>query len=221
MTDFVDRRGLLALASAGGVLAAATGSHAATPSAWRPTPEAEDGWMDLPGRHRMAFDAAGLGGADNAVQFVNNFYLGNKLGYGLEPKDLGVIVILRHFATAYAFGDATWARYGEAFGRIAAYKDDKTNAVPVRNTLLTTASTDPDQALASLSGLADRGVQFAVCGMAVQFLSQKLAGNDAARAQAIRAELTADFIRNAHLTPAGIVALNRTQERGYAIAHMG
>jgi intracellular sulfur oxidation DsrE/DsrF family protein len=177
--------------------------------------------MELPGRHRMVFDAAGVDGADNAVQFSNTFYLANKEGYGLGPHDLGVIVILRHFSTAYAFNDAIWARWGAEFGKLAAYKDAKTKATPVRNTLLVSDGADPDEAQASLTGLADRGAHFAVCGMAMQYLSSHLAGKDTAKAKAIHAELEAGFIRNAHLVPAGIVALNRTQEHGYTVAHMG
>ncbi len=224
-TKLVGRRGLFAVASAGAVLAAAkpglaADSHAATAS-WRPTPEPQDAWMELPGRHRMVFDASTADGADRAIDFASTYYLANKQGYGLTPGDLGVIVILRHFATVFAFGDATWARWGGEFSKVVSYLDPKTKAAPVRNALITTDSKDPDDALTSLSGLAERGAHFAVCGMATQFIAKKLGGNDEAKAKAIHAELTADLIHNARLVPAGIVALNRTQEHGYAVAHMG
>ena len=35
---------------------------------------------------------------------------------------------------------------------------------------------------------------------------------------AIFAELSANLVANAHLAPAGIVAVNRAQERGYTLA---
>lgn len=224
-SKLVGRRGLFAIASAGAVLAtakpgvAATSAHA--PTGWRPTPEPQDSWMELPGRHRMVFDASGAEGADRAIDFSTTFYMANKEGYGLESHDLGVIVILRHFATPFAFGDATWARWGGEFSKVISYQDPKTKAAPTRNTLLVSDSKDPDDALTSFSGLAQRGAHFAVCGMAAKFIAKKLANNDEPKAKAILAELTADMIPNAHLVPAGIVALNRAQEHGYAVAHMG
>jgi intracellular sulfur oxidation DsrE/DsrF family protein len=222
-STLVGRRGLFAVASAGAVLATANPAAAAPAktSAWRATPEPQDAWMELPGRHRMVFDASTTEGADKAIDFSTSFYMANKEGYGLKDGDLGVIVILRHFATPFAFGDATWARWGGEFAKVISYQDPKTKAAPVRNTLLVSDSKDPDEALSSFTGLAQRGVHFAVCGMATKFIAKKLADNDEAKAKAIHAELTADMIRNAHLVPAGIVALNRAQERGYAVAHMG
>jgi intracellular sulfur oxidation DsrE/DsrF family protein len=34
-------------------------------------------------------------------------------------------------------------------------------------------------------------------------------------------ELTSNLVKNSHLVPAGIVAVNRAQERGYAFADAG
>jgi intracellular sulfur oxidation DsrE/DsrF family protein len=220
-STLVGRRGLFAVASAGAVLAAARPAAAAPSSDWRATPEPQDAWMELPGRHRMVFDASTADGADKAIDFSTTFYAANKEGYGLKDGDLGVIVILRHFATPFAFGDATWARWGGEFAKVISYQDPKTKAAPARNTLLVSDSKDPDEAKASFTGLATRGAHFAVCGMATKFIAKKLANNDEAKAKAIHAELVADMIRNAHMVPAGIVALNRAQEHGYAVAHMG
>jgi intracellular sulfur oxidation DsrE/DsrF family protein len=222
-TKLVGRRGLFAVASAGAVLAAAKPGLAAEShtAAWRPTNEPQDAWMELPGRHRMVFDASTAPGAEHTIDFASTFYFANKEGYGLGPADLGVIVILRHFATPFAFGDATWTRWGGEFSKVIDYKDPKTKAAPARNALLASDSKDPDEALDSLSGLAQRGAHFAVCGMATKYMAKKLAGDDAAKAKDIHAQLVADLIHNAHMVPAGIVALNRAQEHGYAVAHMG
>jgi intracellular sulfur oxidation DsrE/DsrF family protein len=39
--------------------------------------------------------------------------------------------------------------------------------------------------------------------------------------EAVYKELTSNLIRNSHMVPAGIVAVNRAQERGYAFADAG
>jgi hypothetical protein len=42
--------------------------------------------------------------------------------------------------------------------------------------------------------------------------------DDKAKIDALYKELTANLVPNAHIVPAGIVAVNRAQERGYTLA---
>ncbi len=224
--ETVRRRGLIVGLGAGAAALGAGAARAAPPGAatdpWQAAREPQDDWLELPGRHRMVFDATSAAAAEDAIDFADTYFFANNKGYGLAPSDLAVVIILRHFATPFAFSDPVWSKYGPAFSAMITLNDPATGKPATRNIHLTApAKADPEAALANLSALAARGVRFAVCGLATSKIADHLAGGDAAKAAVIRAELTASLIPNARLVPAGIVALNRTQERGYAIARMG
>ena len=74
---------------------------------------------------------------------------------------------------------------------------------------------------AQLDALIKRGVHFAVCDLASHRFASGLARTTGGSADAIYKEMTEHLIGNAHLVAAGIVAVNRAQERGYAIAYTG
>jgi intracellular sulfur oxidation DsrE/DsrF family protein len=77
---------------------------------------------------------------------------------------------------------------------------------------------------AQLETLATRGVQYAVCDMASHRYAGMLARKvDGGNADAIYKEMAASLIGigNARFVPAGIIAVNRAQERGYSIAYTG
>ncbi len=225
--DTVGRRIFVTgVGGAAAVLAAGLGearaqSGCATSARWQPVFEPQDDWMELPGRHRFVFDCTSTAGAGDGVDFADTYFSANQSGYRLSASDLAVIVILRHFATVFAYDDRIWAKYGAQFGKMLKFNDPKTKAPPTRNVYYGGDKSGAKDGGATLSGLAKKGVHFAVCGMATQYLAEHLAGTDKTKAEGIRAELIGAMIPNAHLAAAGIVALNRTQERGYAISHMG
>ena len=64
-----------------------------------------------------------------------------------------------------------------------------------------------------------KGVNFAVCDMATHFFAGYISDKTKANVDAVYRELTASLIPNAHLVPAGIVAVNRAQEHGYTFAY--
>ena len=70
----------------------------------------------------------------------------------------------------------------------------------------------------TLDALIGRGVHFAVCQMATRRIAGVIATARGANADEVYKELVSNLIRNAHMAPAGIVAVNRAQERGYALA---
>ena len=149
-------------------------------------------------------------GAAAAIRFADNFFTANKNGYGLEPADVAVVICLRHRATQFAFTDAIWAKYGPALSESDKFTDPKTGQAPIVNVHR-----------AGLDGHVKRGVHFAVCHLATTRLANFIARKGDANADAIYKELTANAIGNAHFVPAGIVAVNRAQERGYAFAYAG
>jgi intracellular sulfur oxidation DsrE/DsrF family protein len=223
-SDFLQRRALVAGAAVlgAGLAAAAPAAGAQTRhAAWSPVKEKIDDWMEIPGAHRFVFDCATPEAAGAALSYARVYYVYSKSGYGLDPSSLALILILRANATPVGFNDAIWAKYGGLLGANAKLLDPETHAPPVRNIFNTKTVSAPGANGVVLSDLVQRGTQFAVCGNATTGISEFLAHATGGQASAIHAELAANLIPNAHLVPAGIIALNRAQERGYAVAHIG
>jgi hypothetical protein len=192
---------------------------------WRPTFETQDAWMDKPGtRHRLMFDTVTAPAAKAAVDFATNYYVANKIGYGLEPETLGVIVVLRKFSTVFGFDDAIWVKYGAIFADNEKTRLEGELAARARsgNPLLSAAEPSkagPDS-LATLSSLAIKGARFAVCGMATHMYAGLIAKAAGKSAPDVEAELKASLIDGAVLVPAGITAVDRAQEHGYAFSYV-
>jgi intracellular sulfur oxidation DsrE/DsrF family protein len=69
--------------------------------------------------------------------------------------------------------------------------------------------------------MAKRGVRFAVCSMATRAASQLIATKSGANVDAVFKELTENLVQGGCMVPAGIVAVNRAQERGYCSVRGG
>jgi len=178
---------------------------------WQPTREAKDEWYDqIPGKHRLVFDAVSPDGVASAIQFTNNFFTGNKNGYSLEPADVAVVIVMRHRATQFAFTDAIWSKYGAPLSESDKFTDPKTGQVPAVNYYRN-----------SLESHVKRGVHLAVCDLSTHRLAGFIAKKIDGKADEIYKEMTANALGNVHFVPAGIVAVNRAQERGYALASVG
>lgn len=207
------RRFLAGLGIGSAALGAIAGS--ALPAYAQTTPaaarrHAADDWMDqLPTAHRMVFDAVSLPGTDDILAYATNVFTANRTGYDVDSHDVGVIVILRHNATPCAFNDAIWAKYGSVFAREMKMTDPK----PVTNP----ANKDG----AALDAISALGARFAVCAMASRRFAGLVAGGTGGTADAILEEFGRNLIRNAQFTPAGIVAVGRAQERGFAFGYAG
>ena len=72
-----------------------------------------------------------------------------------------------------------------------------------------------------LDAVIKRGVRLAVCGLATRAAASLIAQKTGGKVDDIFKELTEHMVPNAHLVPAGIVAVNRAQERGYSFAYAG
>ena len=62
-------------------------------------------------------------------------------------------------------------------------------------------------------------MHFAVCQMATRRFAGVIANANKLDVEAVYTELASNLVKNSHLVPAGIVAINRAQERGYAFAN--
>jgi intracellular sulfur oxidation DsrE/DsrF family protein len=180
---------------------------------------AQDDWMDqLPGKHRFVFDTTSAAGFGSAVAYANNFLTASESGYALKDPDGAVIVVARHFATPFAYKDAIWAKYGGMLTGVTSLNDPKTKQPPTVNLFNAAGYDDLANMGTTVDTLIKRGVQFAVCQMATKFFSGMLAKSSGGNADAIYNEIVANLVPNSHIVPAGIVAVNRAQERGYTLA---
>ena len=179
-------------------------------SAWQPARHPQDDWLEqVPGKHRIFFDCLQAPGTGEAVAFANNFVEGNKAAYGLEPADLAMIFCLRHTATVLGFNDAIWAKYGAIFADQLKL-DLKGNPPP---------ATNPRSPVFAV--FAKRGAHFAVCDMASHRVAGVIARRTDGKAEDVYKEFAANLVSNGRFVAAGIIAVNRAQERGYTIVHAG
>ncbi len=185
---------------------------------WQPSRHEQDDWMEaVPGKHRFVFDTTTPAGFGAAILFANNYFVANQNAYGLQNSDLAVIIVARHQSTAFAFNDSIWMKYGAAISQAANFTDPKTKQAPTTN--LYNASgygTALENYGTTLDSVLKRGVQLAVCQMASRGLAGTLARATGGDANAIYNELVPNVVSNSHMVPAGIVAVNRAQERGYS-----
>lgn len=219
----IARRTAVAAIGAGVVAlgaAAVPRDAAAKDARWQATLEKDDDWMEMPGRHRLVFDATSADGAAHALFFARNYISTNKSAYGIEPSQLATIIILRHMATPFGYDDAMWEKYGKVLAKLSRFTDPTTQKEPTRN-LYNVKGYAPGLANAdvTVSELAAQGVQFAVCGAATQRVAGMVAAETKGSAEEIGREFASHLLPNGRLVAAGIVALNRAQERGYAVSY--
>jgi len=194
-----------------------TAAEAAPDAPWRPARHSQDDWYDkIPGQHRFIFDSTTPDGMAMSLKFANNYFTANQNGYGLKDSDLAVVIVARHKATSFAFNDSIWAKYGKQLSEQAEFTDPKTKEPPKIN--LYAAPGDGSDQSGTMDELIKKGVHFAVCQMASRAIAGRIAKATTGDTEAIFKEMGANLIPNSHFVAAGIVAVNRAQERGYSFA---
>jgi intracellular sulfur oxidation DsrE/DsrF family protein len=203
-------------AGAGALGATAVGSSTAMAqssagSPWKPARHSQDEWLEkIPGQHRFVFDTTTPDGLALGFQFAANYFTANHDTYGLEDHDLAVVMVARHKSTSFGYNDAMWAKYGKQFSEQAGFADPKTKEPRTVNLYL--ERMDP---------LIKKGVHFAVCQMSSRRIAGAIAQATGGEVEGILKELAANLVANARIVPAGIVAVNRAQERGYTFVYAG
>jgi intracellular sulfur oxidation DsrE/DsrF family protein len=184
-------------------------AQASADARWKPARHSQDDWLDkIPGQHRFVFDTTTPDGMALGFQFAANYFTANHDAYGLEDHDLAVVIVARHKSTSFGYNDAMWAKYGKQFSEQANFADPKTKEPPTVN-----AYAD------RMDALIKRGVHFAVCQMSSRRIAGAIAQATGGEADSILKELAANLVANARIVPAGIVAVNRAQERGYTFVY--
>lgn len=206
-----------------GTTAAAAQPPGAAAGRFVPARHAEDDWFDdTTAGHRFFYDTMTADACGQALYFARNFFAANASGYKLTDADVAQIICLRHASTSFAFTDAMWVKYGEALSaRAGNFLDPKTRQVPTVNAYLASGYGEALRNVnVTIEQMAKRGVRFAVCGLATRATAQVAAQKTGGNVDAIFKELTENLVPNGHMVPAGIVAVNRAQERGYTFAYV-
>ena len=206
--SFLSRFGIgtSALGAALGLGSTSMLAQSGSDSRFQPARHSQDDWFDeIPGKHRCFFDTTTAEELADAILFAGNYFTGNRNGYALEPGDLALIIGMRHQAAPFAFTDAMWSKHGVVLSKRAKWVDPKTSQP---------AMASPRQT--QLNNLAKRGVRFTVCDLSTHAIAGLIADGIGAKADDMYAQLIANRVDSARQVPAGIVALNRAQERGYS-----
>ena len=178
-----------------------------TTARWEPARHDKDDWLDTPGaKHRLIFDTTTADGFNEAILFASNYILVNSSEYGLQKADLAVVIVVRHHSTSFGYNDAMWQKYGTSMAKHAQFEDPKTKQTPTANVHRT-----------FFDSAARMGVQLAICSVATGVVAGVIASDTGGNQEAIHKELIANRLGSSLMVPAGIVAVNRAQERGYSI----
>jgi intracellular sulfur oxidation DsrE/DsrF family protein len=205
--------GLGVAALAGVALGSAPAQAKAKSRKFEPKRHALDVWMEsLPGDHRVFIDTDSAAGAGNGLRYATNILNAQVNAYKGADKDMAIIICLRHASTPLGFTDDMWAKYGATLGNMGR------PAAPTAGAAAPQPATRNAQTKA-LADAAARGMHFAVCDTATTLLSGMVARQAGSTAEAIHAELVAHLIPNAHMVPAGVMALTRAQEYGYSFLY--
>lgn len=183
-------------------------AQAAEGSRFESLRHAQDDWLDqIPGKHRYILDAPNPDGFSIAIQFTNTYFNINVNDYGLKDSDLAVVLVARHASTLLAYSDAIWAKYGKPISDRNGVLDPKTKMPPTMNIQRE-----------RLEPLIKRGLRLAVCNQSSRGYAGSIAMAMGLKQDDVFEEMKANLLPNARLVPAGIVAVNRAQERGYSLA---
>ena len=186
---------------------------------WQPERHEKDDWLDqLPGKHRMVFDTTKPDGFGEAIAFASNFIRVNQTDYAVPSNELAIIIVARSRSTPFAYNDAMWEKYGVPLAARANFTDPNTKQAPKLNVYKSAEYGDqlPTRGT-TLDSLLKQGAQLAVCQVATRGFAGAIADAVGGKTDTIYEELIANIVSNARMVPAGIVAVNRAQERGYSL----
>jgi intracellular sulfur oxidation DsrE/DsrF family protein len=206
--SFLSRLGISAttLGAALGIGPASAHAQSVSDSRFQPGRHAQDDWFDqVPGKHRCFFDTATAEELADAIMFCHNYMTANKSGYGLDASDLAMVIGVRHQSAPFAFTDALWSKHGVVLSKRAKFVDPKTSQAAMTNLKA-----------AALNGLANRGVVISICDLSSHAIAGLIADSISGKPDEVYAQMAANRVDNSRFVPAGIVAVNRAQERGYS-----
>lgn len=175
-------------------------------------------WLDrIKGKHRQVFDAPNH--HEGMPLAWARVFLSTNNEAGTPDSDLCAVIILRHDAIPIAMENRLWEKY--KFGDVFKVTDSATKASSVRNMWLNPKPGDlpfPDM---HIEGLQKRGVLFGVCDMAMTFYSMNVAKTMNVDAAEVKKDWVAGILPGIQIVPSGVMAVNRTQEKGCTYCYAG
>lgn len=189
-------------------------SPVAAVRAWQAARHTQDDWLDdNNAKHRVILDTWNPEHFPDALQFAGNIVETNKTDYDLPAGELAVVICVRHRTTPFAFNDAMWTKYGKTMSAQMAWSDPNSPGTP--------GTTSANPYGKRLTALAAQGVQLAICNRTTRAYSGRAAREANAANDVVLKEFMANTVIAGHFVPAGVVAVTRAQERGYANISIG
>lgn len=218
-----DRRSFLTtLATSSAALAAGSAALAFAPAAAlaEPTvPDSPDAWLGrIKGTHKQFFDAVTVNDGF-ALGFAMNFLNSNNETYKLPDGSLTAVVGMRHFSIPMGFTDAIWSKY--KLGEFFKLMDPATHAPSTRNIYYHPHAGDLPMPGMAIDALMPRGVVFTVCNVALGIISGMTSKNAGVTPEVAKQEWVAGIIPGMVIVPAGVLAVNRAQEKGCTYCSAG
>ena len=193
---------LLAVGATPSALAAATGSSAANTGDTAFWPD--ERWLEMLAQreHRMIIET-GIISDGLALRRGLNFMDVLNQDYAIPDARIGLAIGVHTAGLAFILNDAMWAKH-----TLGARFD-------VKNAQGAVATANPFRAggAFTVESLSKRGVVLLACNRALLRFSRELAGAGGSAA-AVHAELVANVVPEAQVTPAMVVALSRAQSKG-------
>jgi len=184
------------------------------------TPQMKGDWDDswtakLEGKKwKTVFDAPQINSA-LALHQADATIAGYRDVVGMDPKDLGLVVVIRHRAIPMAFNDVIWEKYDA--GTTFKLNDPTTGEPAKRNPFLNVTKDDKKGLVGydqSLKRLYDQGVIFLGCNNAAMGWAYMLAKKSGEKPEDVKALLKANTIPGMTLLPTGIFAVVRAGNVG-------
>ena len=205
-------------------LGAAALAFAAAPAITRAEPAADkagsEPWLSglAATKHKQVFDAT----AHNAgfpMMFAGNYLNTMKQAYGLGPKEVRAVIVVRHFAMPMAVSDAIWSKYG--VGAMLGIMDPATKAPAVRNFYINSGPGDMMNPAQSVEKMIAAGATVVVCNLALTIISGMAGKAIGVKAEDAFAEWKAALVPGSHIAASGVLAVGRAQEAGCSYCFAG
>ncbi|MDQ6831269.1 MAG: hypothetical protein M3081_20610 [Gemmatimonadota bacterium] len=172
----------------------------------------DESWLNtLNGKHKQMVDAQAVNDGW-PLAFAGTFLNSNHEAYNLPDNQITSVVVLRHFAMPLALNDATWAKYH--IGDMIKMMDPQTKTPSARNIYFKPKQGDMMMDQMSIDKLMARGVVFVACNVALTVLSGMAAKGAGVTADVAKKEWIAGLHPGVHLAASGVLAVNRSQEKG-------
>ena len=188
----------------------------------QPLDDADEWFNKVKGKHRIVFDVTEPHGVF-PFAWPKVFLLTNQKT-GTPANDIGVVVILRHDAIPYAFGNELWTKYD--FGTHFKINDPMTTNKSTRNVFWQPKPNDfaipgIGNVDIGINQLQDDGVMFCVCDMAITVHSAIVAGTLNKKPEDVKKDWMTGLLPGIQVVPSGVWAVGRAQEHDCKYCFVG